>query len=217
MLTPGQRLRMMREARNQSLRELERAVGLHYSYLGALEREHKDFGRLKAEHLITLARYFGVSVDYLLGLTPPDASRLVRLKMSQLRPADLRAFRELSHPGKRARQVLQWLVDGGYPEFAPERLAFHLRCSVTELEILLAGGAELNEVLLRGLSRETGLPERLFLHGDLGPAQDLLQEVLAHSEADAYFGVLAMACRNGVRPESLQHLVCSLLVARESG
>lgn len=206
---------MMREAKKQSLRELEQAVGLHYSYLGALEREHKDFGRLKAEHLMTLARYFGVSVDYLLGMTPPDTERLVRLKMSKLRPIELQAFRELNHEGRRARQVLQWLVEEGYPEFAADKLGARLGYSQVELDAVFSGRSSMPDTLLQRLCREAGLPERLFLYGDMGPSQDLLQELLEHPDAEAYFEVLALAARNGVSPRSLGHLVRSFISDKE--
>lgn len=212
MLSPGQRLRMMREGKSQSLRELEQAVGLHYSYLGALEREHKDFGKLKAEHLVTLANYFGVSVDYLLGLTPPDTERLVRLRMGRMRGPELQAFRELNHEGKRSAQVLQWLVEEGYPEFAVDKLSMRMGYTEAELSAVLAGVAAMPEALLQRISSETGLPERLFLYGDLGPSQDLVQELLDHPDAEAYFEVLALAVRNGVSPRSLRHLVQSFIV-----
>lgn len=217
MLSPGQRLRMVRESQRQSLRDVERAVGLHYSYIGALEREHKSFGRVRAEHLLALARHFGVSVDYLLGRIPPETGRVLRVKMARLKPAELQAFRELDHPGLRLRQILAWLMEEGYPEFAPDRLAAHLRVPSDQFRGILAGRAEMPDTLLARLCGETGIPEGLLRGGDMPPGVDVLRLVLAHPEAEAYLEALHLALREGVPPRSLTHLVRSFVEARAAG
>lgn len=214
MLSPGQRLRMMRESCRQSLRDVEQAVGLHYSYIGALEREHKSFGRLRAEHVLALARHFGVSADYLLGRAPPDTGRFLRAKMARLRSADLDGFRRLNHPGLRLRRVLEWLAEEGYPEFAPERLGMLLGVRPAEWESVLSGRADLPDALLERVLQETGIPGRLIISGELGPGDDLLHDILQYPEAEAYLEVVALALREKVPARSLLCLVRSLIAAR---
>lgn len=215
MLSSGQRLRMLRATRQESLRELEQAVGLHYSYLGALEREHKSFGKLKAEHLLALAGHFGVSVDYLLGRVPPQTEGFVRARLTRLSARELEAFRSLAHAGRRAARILEWLVEAGYPEYQVEQVARQLGYAVSDLEVVFSGRVEMPEALIEGLAAMTGLPERLFLYGDMGPSEKLVQELAGHPDAEAYFEVLALAVRNGVSPRSLRHLVESLLSERD--
>ncbi|BDG60827.1 helix-turn-helix domain-containing protein [Caldinitratiruptor microaerophilus] len=214
MLSPGQRLRMVRESQRQSLRDVERAVGLHYSYIGALEREHKSFDRVRAEHLVALARHFGVSVDYLLGRVPPETGRVLRLKMARLKPAELQAFRDLDRPGLRLRQIITWMMEEGYPEFAPDRLAAYFRVPADQLRDMLAGRTEIPDTLLARLCEETGIPEGLLKRGEMPPGVDVLRLLLAHPEAEAYIETLHLALREGIPPRSLAHLVRSFIEAR---
>lgn len=208
---PGQRLRTLREARGESLRDLEKAVGLHYSYLSALEREQKEFGNLRVEHVISLSRHFGVSVEYLLGTVPLNLEGLVRRQLASLSPAARREFTEAGTAGQRMALVLQWLVDAGYPEFAPGTLAVQLGFTEAELEAVLAGRSPASQTLLNNIMAETGLPPRLFLFGDLGPTKEAIAELLEHPDADAYLDILLFAARNGISPCSLRHLAQSFV------
>jgi len=59
------RLRIVREEKGLSLRALAKELNIHFSTLGSYEqgRRKPDVDTLK-----TLAEYFGVSTDYLLGV-----------------------------------------------------------------------------------------------------------------------------------------------------
>ena len=59
-----ERMKDLRVERHLSLEELEAAVGISKSALGSYEKE--DFKEINHGNLITLADFYGVSVDYLL-------------------------------------------------------------------------------------------------------------------------------------------------------
>jgi len=61
----GERLRDLREEKCLSLYELSKRTGISKS---ALQRWENDLCDIKASYLKTLAIFFDVSVDYLLGL-----------------------------------------------------------------------------------------------------------------------------------------------------
>lgn len=62
----GKRLRLLRNEKNLTLRELEEQTGITYSALGKYERDERqpDFDTLEK-----LADHFGVSIDWLLART----------------------------------------------------------------------------------------------------------------------------------------------------
>lgn len=65
-MTLGQKLRAIRKAQNKTLRQVNADTGISYSNLAQIERgEHQGSGSL----LKTLAEYYGVSIDYLIGNT----------------------------------------------------------------------------------------------------------------------------------------------------
>ena len=65
METFGQRLRMLRSEANISAKTLGKAIGVSDVAIINWENNVND---IKGEYLIRLAKYFGVSTDYLLGL-----------------------------------------------------------------------------------------------------------------------------------------------------
>ena len=65
METFGQRLRMLRSEENISAKTLGKAIGVSDVAIINWENNVND---IKGEYLIRLAKYFGVSTDYLLGL-----------------------------------------------------------------------------------------------------------------------------------------------------
>jgi transcriptional regulator with XRE-family HTH domain len=66
MATFAERLKELREEKNLSMRELSKKVGYTHNVIGKWE-SGKTFPTLPA--ITTLANFFGVSSDYLIGLT----------------------------------------------------------------------------------------------------------------------------------------------------
>lgn len=60
--SPSENLRMLREHRGITLRELERATGIHNASLSKMEKGRYGIGALSAHRL---ARYFGVDAEAL--------------------------------------------------------------------------------------------------------------------------------------------------------
>ncbi len=61
----AERLRILREEKSLSILELSKLIKVSKS---TLYRWEKSQGRVKASHLIIIADFFNVSIDYLLGL-----------------------------------------------------------------------------------------------------------------------------------------------------
>lgn len=66
-LTNGERLKDLRSAHNLTLKELAEQTGLSASALGSYETD--DDKEISPYSVTTLAKFYGVSTDYLLGLT----------------------------------------------------------------------------------------------------------------------------------------------------
>ncbi len=62
----AERLKDLRTERNLSLRQLAELINTSYS---AIEKWENQSRVPNAEAVVTLAKFFGVSTDYLLGLT----------------------------------------------------------------------------------------------------------------------------------------------------
>lgn len=67
MASFGERIEALREERGWSRREVARRSGLHEQHLLKIEQGLRK--RIESETIISLAQCFGVSTDYLLGLT----------------------------------------------------------------------------------------------------------------------------------------------------
>ena len=66
-LTNGERLKDLRNSHNLTLKELAEQTGLSASALGSYETD--DDKEISPYSITTLAKFYGVSTDYLLGLT----------------------------------------------------------------------------------------------------------------------------------------------------
>lgn len=66
-LTIQEKLKDLRVERKLTLRQLSEATGISIASLGNYEAD--DLIDLKASSVTALARFYGVSADYLLGLT----------------------------------------------------------------------------------------------------------------------------------------------------
>ncbi len=63
----GRRIKALREARNLTQEDVARAVGVRARAVSAWERgERKD---VSSTHLAQMAKIFGTTVDYILGLS----------------------------------------------------------------------------------------------------------------------------------------------------
>ena len=67
-LTLGEKLKDLRTAVGLSLIELEEATGISKSALGSYESDDTK-KEITITPLLTLAKYYGVTTDYLLGMT----------------------------------------------------------------------------------------------------------------------------------------------------
>ena len=61
-----QRLRDIREDREKTQKEIAEVLNTTYQYYSAYERGVRD---IPSHHIKTLALYYNISADYLLGLT----------------------------------------------------------------------------------------------------------------------------------------------------
>jgi len=66
-LTLGEKLKDLRTAAGLSLVELEEATGISKSALGSYESDDTK-KEITIAPLVTLAKYYGVTTDYLLGM-----------------------------------------------------------------------------------------------------------------------------------------------------
>ena len=66
-LTNGERLKDLRVTHGLTLKELAEQTGLFASALGSYETDEEK--EISPYSVTTLARFYGVSTDYLLGLT----------------------------------------------------------------------------------------------------------------------------------------------------
>src|SRR5215470_6968550 len=73
----GQRVKLTREARGWTRRELAKQAGLHEMHLAKVEREGRP--RIEGDTILKLAQALGCTTDYLMGRTddprPPKRPR----------------------------------------------------------------------------------------------------------------------------------------------
>jgi len=71
----GHRLAMTRHARKLSQGTVAKTVGITQKHLSQVERGHVLMASLASGTVVRLARLFGVSTDYLLGLSAVETAR----------------------------------------------------------------------------------------------------------------------------------------------
>ncbi len=72
-LTPNQRIDQLRDEKGWMKAELAKRIGVHPSQIGRIISG--DTASISSDILIGLAKAFGVSADYILGLTPVRAPK----------------------------------------------------------------------------------------------------------------------------------------------
>lgn len=85
-LTIQERLKDLRTERKMTLEQLSEATGLSRAALGKYEAD--DFKDISPFSIATLAKFYGVSTDYLLGLTEQknhSDTTLAELHLSMMR------------------------------------------------------------------------------------------------------------------------------------
>ena len=70
-MTISEKLRELRESRNLSKRQLTEAIGINYSTYNNWEAGTREPG---SSHLILFAKFYNVSIDYILGYSGPEVS-----------------------------------------------------------------------------------------------------------------------------------------------
>ena len=73
MASVGERAEQLRKERGWTKTELARRTGLHPQHIYKVLSGERS--RVEADTIVALARAFGVSADYLLGLTGDDGRR----------------------------------------------------------------------------------------------------------------------------------------------
>ena len=88
-LTIQERLKDLRVERHLTLEQLAEETGISKSALGKYESD--DFKDISPFSIVTLAKYYGVSTDYLLGL-----ERLTTVDVTGLADRDVAVLAELA-------------------------------------------------------------------------------------------------------------------------
>lgn len=73
------RLRELRVAKNVSQVKIAELVKVRQNTVSRWEREDRGITSLNAEQLITLSKFFHVSIDYLLGISPINSLDMLDL------------------------------------------------------------------------------------------------------------------------------------------
>ena len=107
-LTLGEKLKDLRTAAGLSLIELEEATGISKSALGSYESDDTK-KEITIVPLTTLAKYYGVSTDYLLGVTDNKEHHL--FPVDELGLDDLGTFGTLDSDELEAAE--NFTIDGG--------------------------------------------------------------------------------------------------------
>ena len=84
-LTPNQRIDQLRDEKGWMKAELAKRIGVHPSQIGRIISG--DTASISSDILIGLTKEFGVSADYILGLTPvrtPKNSDISELGLSEV-------------------------------------------------------------------------------------------------------------------------------------
>jgi transcriptional regulator with XRE-family HTH domain len=84
-LTPSERIDQLRDEKGWMKAELAKRIGVHPSQIGRIISG--DTASISSDILIGLAKEFGVSADYILGLTPvraPKNSDISELGLSEV-------------------------------------------------------------------------------------------------------------------------------------
>lgn len=98
-MTPGKRIRELRQSRKISQKDLAAAVECSCQVISNIER---DYSGISADMIDRLATYFDVPSDYILGTTTTASSRFVTLQNDD--EVDLiQGYRKM---GKRQRRML---------------------------------------------------------------------------------------------------------------
>lgn len=213
----GQRVRVLREQRlGDSLREAGAKTGLHYTYLGVLEREPDGVLKANGAKIVTLAKYLGVTSDYLLGIEEGGAELVIRQRLAQ-EPPDVQArIRYDANPGSRLQLSLEWLQEAGYENAETQRLCQLMNFSLEDFQAVLAWRSEPSDYLLDKLNDVLGIPRRWLEYGDFGPPGQLVERVVSHPDSEDYLKAVAGAMDNGISPKSFALLVQTLIAQQES-
>lgn len=73
--TIGERIRRLRKEQNLTLAAVGSKIRMHTSYVGQVERSEHEPGLMMAAEL---AKLFGVSLDYIAGLTDRETNPYVK-------------------------------------------------------------------------------------------------------------------------------------------
>lgn len=111
-MTIGDRIRKLRKQDGNTLEELAPELGIAYNTLGAYERGER---LPPIDKVVLIAKHFGVSVDYLLGLTSTKSgademalAEIDEILENELEKSLFRGMKKLSENDK--RQLLKFMV-----------------------------------------------------------------------------------------------------------
>lgn len=158
----GTRLRQLREALGLVLQDIANLFGTNRNVPSQWEGGQRA---PSYEHLLTLADFYGVTTDWLLGRdgADRDSPRVRRLK-SQL--GDYLRMKEGTlqgtTPGERLRLALTFLESQASDLFHTERMARQLLLSPETLRHMLFGQAMATGVVVQRFAQFANLPELWF-------------------------------------------------------
>lgn len=88
----GKRMRFMREATGQTLRDVEKATGISNAYLSQLETGSAGHESLSLGKAIAIANHFGVSVGAMAGVEVPLEYPMWFLSLGDEERSEVEAF-----------------------------------------------------------------------------------------------------------------------------
>lgn len=114
------RIRELRKAKNITMKQLGAALGLAESTISQYENCKRQPDNVT---LVKLSKYFGVSVDYILGAeksTPTVAGKRAASEDIQLSAAELELIRKYRRLDERGKSAVMNILNHEYAVFAGE-------------------------------------------------------------------------------------------------
>jgi transcriptional regulator with XRE-family HTH domain len=128
----GDRLRQLRKENRLTLKDLQGKVNIPYGLIGHYEKEVKN---PSVENLIKLAKFFGVTTDYLLGLDVSDLKPKVGVceKIKSLRMSKKYSLKDFAYFIDVSPKELESIENGHEPFIDTlEKIAVHLDMDLAE-------------------------------------------------------------------------------------
>ncbi|HWI53900.1 MAG TPA: helix-turn-helix transcriptional regulator [Symbiobacteriaceae bacterium] len=195
-LSRGQRLRRLREQRQEEIKQVAPAMGISRGYLSLLERDlkghHLDHVRGTLERI---AAYYGVLPEYFLAETPQEYVSAYVRRLSTV-PDTV---------GGRLALVLNELeLRWGEDEYGPAKVASKLGTTTEMLTDLVSDKIQVTDTVAQQISTLTGAPVEWLVPRD-APAPD---------PTAPFERAFKLAVESGMQPNELEALIQVWLTAQ---